>query len=96
LARHRWLTPIILATQEAEIGGLQFEALPQQIVQETYLKKNPSQKRAGGVGPEFKPQYHKKKKIRFVYLAEESSKQSIEGVAWFLLSTYIKIQEERY
>jgi hypothetical protein len=33
-----------------------------------YLKKNPSQKRAGGVaqgaGPEFhKPQYHKKKKI---------------------------------
>jgi hypothetical protein len=24
--------------------------------------KNPSQKRAGGVGPEFKPQYHKKKK----------------------------------
>jgi hypothetical protein len=31
-----------------------------------YLKKNPSQKRAGGVaqgvGPEFKPQYCKKKK----------------------------------
>jgi hypothetical protein len=31
-----------------------------------YLKKNPLQKRAGGVaqgvGPEFKPQYHKKKK----------------------------------
>jgi hypothetical protein len=29
-----------------------------------YLRKNPSQKRAGGVaqvvGPEFKPQYHKK------------------------------------
>jgi hypothetical protein len=24
--------------------------------------KNPSQKRAGGVGPEFKPQYQKKKK----------------------------------
>jgi hypothetical protein len=33
-----------------------------------YLKKNLSQKRAGGVargeGPEFKPQYHKKKKKR--------------------------------
>jgi hypothetical protein len=32
----------------------------------TYLKENPSQKRAGGmaqgVGPEFKPQYWKKKK----------------------------------
>jgi hypothetical protein len=31
-----------------------------------YLEKNPSQKRAGGVaqgiGPEFKPQYQKKKK----------------------------------
>jgi hypothetical protein len=33
----------------------------------TYLEKNPSQKRAGrmaqGVGPEFKPQYCKKKKL---------------------------------
>jgi hypothetical protein len=33
-----------------------------------YLKKNPSQKRAGGVvqgvDPEFKPQYYKKKKKR--------------------------------
>jgi hypothetical protein len=32
----------------------------------TYLEKNPSQKRAGGVtqcvGPEFKPQYCKKEK----------------------------------
>jgi hypothetical protein len=26
-----------------------------------YLEKNPSQKRAQGVGPEFKPQYHIKK-----------------------------------
>jgi hypothetical protein len=26
------------------------------------LKKNPTQKRAGGVGPEFKPQYCKRKK----------------------------------
>jgi hypothetical protein len=34
-----------------------------------YLKKTPSQKRAGGVaqgvGPEFKPQYHKKKKVKW-------------------------------
>jgi hypothetical protein len=32
-----------------------------------YLEKNPSQKRAGGlapgIGPEFKPQYHQKKKV---------------------------------
>jgi hypothetical protein len=37
-----------------------------QIVHETLSQKSPSQKRAGGVaqgeGPEFKPQYHKKKK----------------------------------
>jgi hypothetical protein len=61
-----WLTPIILATQEAEIGGLQFKARPRQIVLETLSQKYPSQKRAGrvapGEGPEFKPQYRKKKK----------------------------------
>jgi hypothetical protein len=36
-----------------------------QIVCEPLPRKNPTQKRAGevaqGVGPEFKPQYHKKK-----------------------------------
>jgi hypothetical protein len=36
----------------------------------TYLEKDPSQKRAAGVaqgvGPEFKPQYHKKKKKKKV------------------------------
>jgi hypothetical protein len=39
---------------------------PGQIVHKTLSQKNPSQKRDGGVawdkGPEFKPQYHKKKK----------------------------------
>jgi hypothetical protein len=39
-----------------------------QIISETLSQKNPSQKRAGevagGVGPEFKLQYHKKKKKR--------------------------------
>jgi hypothetical protein len=38
----------------------------QQIVFNTLSRKNPSQKRAAGmaqgVGPEFKPQYHQKKK----------------------------------
>lgn len=29
------------------------------------------------------------------YLAEETSKQSFEGVAWFLLVAYSKKQEER-
>jgi hypothetical protein len=43
-----------------------------QIVYETYLKRNSSQKRAGGVaqsvGLEFKPQYCKKKKRRKEFL----------------------------
>jgi hypothetical protein len=39
----------------------------------TLYRKNPSQKRAGGmvqgVGPEFKPQYHKKKSsLRNIYI----------------------------
>lgn len=29
------------------------------------------------------------------YLAKETSKQCVEGVAWFLLATYSKIQEKR-
>jgi hypothetical protein len=65
LARHRWLTSVILATQEAEIRRIEVQSHPGQIVHETLSQKNPSQKRTGGVtqsvGPEFKYQYHKKK-----------------------------------
>jgi hypothetical protein len=43
------------------------QSQPRQIVHETLYRKNLSQKRAGGVaqdvGPEFKPQYSRKKKI---------------------------------
>jgi hypothetical protein len=64
LARLRWLTPVILATREAEIRRIEVESQPRQIVCETLSRKNLSQKRAGGVtqgvGPEFKPQYWKK------------------------------------
>jgi hypothetical protein len=63
-ARHRWLTSIILATQEAEIGRIEVQSQPEQTVCETLSRKNPSQKRAGGlaqdIGPGFKPQYCKK------------------------------------
>jgi hypothetical protein len=57
--------PVILATQEAEIRRTEVQSQPQQTVCKTLSRKNPSQKRAGGVaqsgGPEFKPQYRQKK-----------------------------------
>jgi hypothetical protein len=62
------LTPVILATQEAEIRRIVVRSQPRQIVPETLSqkKKNPSHKRglrvAQGVGPEFKPQYCNQKK----------------------------------
>jgi hypothetical protein len=64
--RHRWLTPVILGSQEAEIRRIKVRSQPGQIVRKTLSQKNPSQKRAGGeaedVGPKFEPQYCKKKK----------------------------------
>jgi hypothetical protein len=39
-----WLTPIILATQEAEIRRIEVQSQPGQIVLETLSQKNPSQK----------------------------------------------------
>jgi hypothetical protein len=44
-----WLTPVNLATQEAEIRRIQVQSQLRQIVPETLSRKNPSQKRAGGV-----------------------------------------------
>jgi hypothetical protein len=51
--------PIILATNEAEVGRIVAQSQLGQKVHETLSQKNPSQKRAGGlaqgIGPEFKP-----------------------------------------
>jgi hypothetical protein len=58
--------PIIIATQEAEIRRITIQSQPRQIVcktlsqQKTYHRKKTGV--AQGVGPEFKPQYRKKKK----------------------------------
>jgi hypothetical protein len=64
--RYPWLTPIILATQEAEIRRITVPNQPRQIVRETLSRKNPSQKGAGGVaqgvGPEFNTHTEKKKR----------------------------------
>jgi hypothetical protein len=51
----------LLATQEAEIRGITVRSQLRQLVARPYLKKTLHKKRAG-VSPEFKPQYHKKKK----------------------------------
>jgi hypothetical protein len=62
--------PVILATQEAEIRRISVQSQPRQIALKTLSRlkkrKKTSQKKAGGmaqdVGPEFKPQYCKKKR----------------------------------
>jgi hypothetical protein len=44
-----WLTPVILATQEAEIRRTEVRSPSKEIVQETLSLKNPLQKSFGGV-----------------------------------------------
>jgi hypothetical protein len=60
VARHWWLTPVILAMQEAEIRKIVVQSQPRETILETLVQKNPSHKRGGGVtqpvGLEFKPQ----------------------------------------
>jgi hypothetical protein len=56
------LTPVILATQEAEIRRIVAQNQSRQIFERPYLKKKTLGRVAPGVGPEFKPQYHIQKK----------------------------------
>jgi hypothetical protein len=72
MAWYRRLTPIMVATQEAEIRRIMVGSQPGQIVWETLSQKIRNTKKAGGVaqgvGLEFKLQYHKKKKITVIGL----------------------------
>jgi hypothetical protein len=43
MARYQWLTPVILATQEAEIRRIVVRSQPRQIVLKTLSLKNPSE-----------------------------------------------------
>jgi hypothetical protein len=61
--------PVILATQEAETRRIEVRSQPGQIVPRDPISKKPITKIgppkwqvAQGECPEFKPQYHKKKK----------------------------------
>jgi hypothetical protein len=49
IAGHRWLTPVILATQEAEIRRITVQSQLGQIVWETLSQKTLHKNRAGGV-----------------------------------------------
>jgi hypothetical protein len=43
------LTPVILATREAETRGIEVQSQPEQIALQTLFRKYPTQKRAGRV-----------------------------------------------
>jgi hypothetical protein len=70
----QWLVPLILATWEAKIGRIEFWGQPGQTVHDSSISKITRAKWIGGVtqavecllckweDPEFKLQYHKKKK----------------------------------
>jgi hypothetical protein len=83
-ARHRYLMPVILVTQEAEIRRTAVQSQPGKVVYETLSRKNSLQKGADGVvkgvGPEFELQYCKKKKKTFkVSSLSEKSKAQAPG-----------------
>jgi hypothetical protein len=63
---HQWFTPVILATQEAEIRRIVVRSQPGQIVCKILSQKKNHKKRTGrvaqGEGPEFNPCTTKKKK----------------------------------
>jgi hypothetical protein len=55
LAKHEWLTPVILATQEAEIRRITVWSQPVQIVHKTLSRRYPSQKKGQQSGSRCRP-----------------------------------------
>jgi hypothetical protein len=55
-ARRQWLTPVILATQEAEIRRITVQSQPRQTVHETPISKNLITKKGWGVAQGIRPQ----------------------------------------
>jgi hypothetical protein len=57
LAGCQWLTPVIQATQDAEISRIVIQSQPGDPILNTTITKKRTGEVAKGVGPEFKPQY---------------------------------------
>jgi hypothetical protein len=87
------LMPVILATQEAEIRRIVVRSQVGQIVPREPILKNPSQNKAGGVtqsvGPEFKPQYHKKKELSESLYSPKKSVSEWLFIEALLLSLFL-------
>jgi hypothetical protein len=55
VARHQWLTPVILAAQEAEIKRITVQSQPSQIVHETLSQKKSITKKGWWSDSRFRP-----------------------------------------
>jgi hypothetical protein len=94
--------PAIPATQEPEARRIRVRSQPRQIVLKTLSRKNPSQKRAGGVaqgiGPEFKPKEKRKRKKKSTFTNQQQNLDHAWVLAIFkkvLLSLQLKNNNNR-
>jgi hypothetical protein len=74
LARLWWLTPVILATQGADIRRIEVGSQPRQIVHKPVLKNSITKKSwwSGSSRPKFKPWHWRGKKKRMTLRSGES------------------------